>query len=153
VESSARLAGALLQAEREDYELVVLDTAPHADQAALQAARSADLILVPVRCSILDLDAMGASLDLCALAKRPAAVVLNAAPIRSRVVQEAAEAVARVGGQVAATIVRERVVFRHSLIDGRVAREFEPGGSAAAEITALYMETCKRANMRTQEPI
>src|SRR6476660_4858797 len=47
VESPARLAAALLQAEREGYALVVLDTAPHADQAALQAARAADLVLVP----------------------------------------------------------------------------------------------------------
>jgi cellulose biosynthesis protein BcsQ len=33
---------------------VLLDTAPHADQASLRAARAADLVLIPVRCSILD---------------------------------------------------------------------------------------------------
>jgi chromosome partitioning protein len=153
VESPARLDAALLQAEREGYELVVLDTAPHADQAALRVARLADLVLVPVRPSILDLDAMGASLDLCVLARRPAAVVLNAAPIRSRVVQEATEAVAKLGAEVFPVIVRERVALRHSLVDGRVAREFEPGGAAAMEITALYMQTCKRANIPTQETV
>ncbi len=153
VESPARLQAALLQAEREGYGLVVLDTAPHADQAALQAARAADLVVVPVRCSILDLDAMGASLDLCALARRPAAVVLNAAPIRSRVVQEAAEAVTKIGGDLFHTVIRERVALRHSLVDGRVAREFEPDGAAAQEVTALYVETRKRANMTTRETV
>lgn len=153
VESPARLAAALLQAEREGYALVVLDTAPHADQAALQAARAAALVLVPVRCSILDLDAVGASLDLCVLARRAAAVVLNAAPIRSRVVQEAAETVVNLGGDLAETIIRERVAFRHALVDGRVAREFEPNGAAAAEVTALYMETFKRVNMQTREAV
>jgi chromosome partitioning protein len=153
VESPARLEAAILQAEREGYGLVVLDTAPHADQAALQAARAADLVLIPVRCSILDLDAMGASLDLCALARRPAVVVLNAAPIRSRVVQEAAEAVTKIGGDLFQTIVRERVALRHALVDGRVAREFEPDGAAAQEVTALYMETCKRVNTSTQETV
>jgi chromosome partitioning protein len=128
-----------------------LDTAPHADQAALQVARLADLVLVPVRCSILDLDAVGASLDLCALARRPAAVILNAAPIRSRVVQETGETITRIGGTLSETIVRERVALRHALVDGRVAREFEPGGTAAAEIAALYVETCKRVNMHTKE--
>jgi chromosome partitioning protein len=153
VESPARLAAALLQAEREGYALAVLDTAPHADQAALQAARAADLVLVPVRCSILDLDAVGASLDLCTLARRSAAVVLNAAPIRSRVVQEAAETVTSLGGDLATTIVRERVAFRHALVDGRVAREFEPDGAAAGEITALYMETLKRVHTQTRETV
>jgi chromosome partitioning protein len=151
VESPARLPAALVAAKAEGYRLVILDTAPHADQAALQAARVADLVLIPVRCSILDLDAMGTTLDLCALARRPAVVILNAAPIRSRVVDEAAATVAKIGGDVSVAIVRERVAFRHSLVDGRVAREFEAGGAAANEITALYMDTCKRANIPTHE--
>jgi chromosome partitioning protein len=150
VDAPARLDAALRQAEAEAYDLAVLDTAPHADQAALRVARLADLVLVPVRCSILDLDAVGASLDLCALAHRPAAVVLNAAPIRSRVVQEAADTVTGLGADLASTIIRERVALRHALIDGRVAREFEPDGVAAGEIAALYMETCKRANLHTR---
>jgi chromosome partitioning protein len=153
VDSPARLDVALRQAELEGYDLVMLDTAPHADQAALRSARAADLVLVPMRCSILDLDAVGASLDLCALARRPVAVVLNAAPIRSRVVQEAADTVIGLGADLAATIIRERVALRHALVDGRVAREFEPNGAAAAEITALYMETCKRANLHTRENV
>ena len=153
VESPARLDAALLQAEREGYDLVVLDTAPHADQAALRVARLTDLVLIPVRPSILDLDAMGASLDLCALARRPAIVVLNAAPIRSRVVQEAAEAVVKLGGEVLPLVIRERVALRHSLVDGRVAREFEPGGAAATEVTALYLQTCKRVNTSTRETV
>src|SRR4051812_46495911 len=143
VESPARLEPALRQAERDGYAFVVLDTAPHADAAALQSARAVDLVLVPVRCSILDLDAMGASLDLCTLARRPSFVVLNAAPIRSRVVEEAAQTITTLGGTVVSTVIRERVAFRHALVDGRVAREFEPAGSAAAEVAALYRETCK----------
>jgi chromosome partitioning protein len=154
VDSPARLEAALTQAEREAYDLVVMDTAPHADQAALRVARLAGLVLVPVRCSILDLDAVGASLDLCALARRPAAVVLNAAPIRSRVVQEAADIVVSLGGAgLMETVIRERVALRHAFVDGRVAREFEPGGAAAAEIAALYMETCKRVHIQTGETV
>jgi chromosome partitioning protein len=153
VDSAARLETALRQAEREAYNVVLLDTAPHADQAALRVARLSDLVLVPVRCSILDLDAVGTSLDLCVLAGRPAVVILNAAPIRSRVVQEATDTVTGLDADLATTIVRERVALRHALVDGRVAREFEPGGAAASETTALYMETCKRANLHTRENV
>jgi len=150
-ESPARLAAALLQAERAGYDMAVLDTAPASDRAALDAARAADLVLIPVRCSILDLDALGASLDLCMLARKPARVALNAAPVRSRVVSDAIATVTRIGGTVASTVIRERVALRHALVDGRVAGEFEPGGAAAAEITALYMETCVRVNTSTTE--
>ncbi len=117
---------------------MIVDTAPHADQAALRAAKAAALILVPCRPSILDIDAIGATLELCQLAKREARVVLNAAPIRSRVTQESAQAVLKIGGEVSPVVVRERVAFRHALVDGRVAQEFEPGGLAAAEIVALF---------------
>ena len=58
---------------------------------------------------------------------------------------------AGMGGTVAASIVRERVALRHALVDGRVAAEFEPGGTAAEEIAALYAETCKLANMQTRK--
>jgi chromosome partitioning protein len=151
VESPARLPAALGQAKREGYTTTILDTAPHADQAALQSARVAQLILVPVRPTILDLDTVGASLDLCALATRPALVVLSQAPIRARVVSEAASTITGLGGTLAGSIIRERVAYRHALVDGRVAREFEPGGVAALEITHLFMETCARVHTSSTE--
>jgi chromosome partitioning protein len=148
-EHPGRIEAAIAAASAEGYGIAVLDTAPHADQAALKAARIADLVLVPCRPSIIDLDAIGATLDLCQLAKRPAVVVLNAAPVRSRVVDEANAAVRKLGGKVAAVIVRERVAFRHALVNGGVAQEFEPGGAAALEIAALYdLLTRRRANTK-----
>jgi chromosome partitioning protein len=150
IEVPARLEAALKAALAEGYDQVVIDTAPHSDQAALRAARLADFLLVPVRCSILDISAMSATRELCELARRPVAVVLNATPVRSRVVEETAAAMVELGFTVCDAVVRERVAFRHALIDGRVAREFEPGGRAAAEITALYMKTCLCADTHTQ---
>jgi chromosome partitioning protein len=130
---------------------VAVESPARLDVALAQAARAANLVLIPSRCSIFDLDAIGTSLDLCTLAGRPALVILNAAPIRSCVVQEAADTVIKMGGAVANSIVRERVAYRHSLITGQVAREYEPGGAAAAEIAALYVETCERVNTPTSE--
>ncbi len=153
VESPARLDAALRRPSARAMTWWCWTPRPTPTRPRCGSLVLADLVLVPVRCSILDLDAVGASLDLCALARRPAAVVLNAAPIRSRVVQEAAETVTRLGGDVFATIIRERVALRHSLVDGRVAREFEPDGAAAAEMTALYMETFKRVNTQTREAV
>jgi chromosome partitioning protein len=153
-EQPARLEAALAGAEAEGYELVLIDTAPHADQAALRAARAAGLVLVPCRPSILDLDAIEATLDLCQLARKEALVVLNAAPVRSRVVDDAQEAIQRLGGKVASAIVHERVAFRHALVDGRVAQEYEPGGTAAAEIGALFaLLGCKHPSVQSGKPV
>ena len=49
-------------------QLAVIDTAPHSEASALAAARAADLVLVPLRPGVLDLRALGATGDICALA-------------------------------------------------------------------------------------
>jgi chromosome partitioning protein len=150
-EPAARPEQAVKKASTAAYRLVMIDTAPNADQAALQAARAADLVFIPCRPSILDLDAIGATLELCTLAKRPGWVVLNAAPIRSRVVDESAELIRGLGGTVCPVIVRERVAFRHGLLNGGTAQEYEPDGTATAEIRALMDEICKHPKMQTSK--
>ncbi len=145
-ESVAALEGVQRDAEREGYDLLVLDTAPNADSTALRAAQMAELVLIPCRPSQFDLEAIRATLDLCALAQRPSRVVLNAAPVRSRVVEEAAEAVRTRRAVVSPVVIRERVALRHCMIEGQVARELEPDGLAAQEIAALYDDMMKCLN-------
>jgi chromosome partitioning protein len=139
----ASLIKEIERARADGYTFGVIDTAPHADHAALQAARASDLVVIPCRPAIFDIAAISATLDLCKLANKQAAVVINSAPIRSRVVQEAIEAIEERGGVVSPIIIRQRVAFQHCLIDGRTAGEFEPDGAAANEITDLL------ANLQT----
>lgn len=139
-EHPAKLDAVLEAARTEGYGIVVFDTAPHADQTALRAARASDLVLVPCRPATFDLEAIQATLDLCSLARKKSLVVLNAAPTRSKVVEEARQAVLGHGGSVCGTVVRQRVAFQHCMIDGRTAGEFEPDGAAAKEITDLYAD-------------
>lgn len=145
----ASLGREIERAEAEGYNFAVIDTAPHADHAALQAARAADLVVIPCRPATFDIAAISATLDLCKLANRQAAVVINAAPIRSRVVDEAIEAIEEKGGDVCPVVIRQRVAYQHCLIDGRTAGEFEPGGSAANEIAELLatLQTWKQKNV------
>ncbi len=142
------------RAKADGYDLVVVDTAPHADHAALQAARAADLVAIPCRPSTFDIAAISATLDLCKLANKQAIVVLNAAPIRSRVTTEAEEAIAEKGGKVSPVVIRQRVSFQHCMIDGRTAAEYEPGGAAAEEITRLLadLKASKQANEKATKP-
>ena len=125
------------RAKDDGYDLVIIDTAPHADHAALQAARAADLVAIPCRPSTFDIAAISATLDLCKLANKQAFVVINAAPIRSRVTTEAEEAIIEKGGQVSSVVIRQRVAFQHCMITGQTAAEYEPDGAASREITRL----------------
>lgn len=151
----ASVAKEVEQARAEGYDLIVVDTAPHADHAALQAARVADIIAIPCRPATFDIAAISATLDLCKLANKQSRVVINAAPIRSRVTAEAEEAISERGGDVSLAVVRQRVAFQHCLIDGRTAAEFEPGGAASEEITRLLADLLadKRENMKTSKPL
>jgi chromosome partitioning protein len=138
------LAKTLAEAAQDGYDLTVLDTAPSADRAAMLAAEVADLIVVPCRPATFDIEAIQTTLEVTKLKKRRAVVVLNAAPIRSKVVDEARSAIVRAGGIVSPVVVCQRVAYQHCLIDGRTAGEYEPGGAAADEVTRLLHDMITR---------
>jgi chromosome partitioning protein len=135
---AARLGVTLEAAKASGAQLAIIDTAPHAESPALAAARAADLIMIPTRPGILDLRAIGASVEIANLAKRRSVLVVNAAP-RGGAAQEAAEAARESYGiEASPAIISQRAVFGHALVGGRVAQEVEPEGRAAAEIAALW---------------
>lgn len=135
---AARLPNLLESARAGGAGLVVIDTAPNADQASLAAAKSADIILIPCRPAVFDLEAISTTIDLAAIARRQAFVVLSAAPIRSTIVDEARKVITDQGAKVAPTVIHQRAAYGHASIDGRGVLEYEPGGKAAEEISALF---------------
>ncbi len=134
---AARLGDALAAARGHGADLAIIDTAPHSQSAALAAARAADLALLPLRPGVLDLRALGTTADICQLAGAAAAVVLNQAPPRGPLADQAAEAAAA-RLEVAPCRVGARVAFQHSLTRGLGVLEHEPRGQAAREIRALF---------------
>jgi chromosome partitioning protein len=137
-----RLSHHLEEARQSGCRWVVIDTAPHSESAALAAARAADLVLIPCRPAILDLRAIGNTIELIRLASTPGAVVLNAVPARGSLADEAAEAVA--GYEVPLVPVRltQRSAFMHSLTVGKGIQEYEPRGKGARELQQLFEWVC-----------
>ena len=134
---ATRLDDALGAARSHGADLAIIDTAPHSESSALAAARAADLALIPLRPGILDLRALGTTADICLLARRPAAVVLNQAPPRGPMPGQAAAVIAESNLDVVPHRVCARVAFVHSLTIGLGVVEHEPEGKAAAEIRKL----------------
>jgi chromosome partitioning protein len=75
---AARLPRLLKQAAAQSADPMIIDSAPNADAASLEAARAAELILIPCRPAAFDLNAIGTTLNLASVAAKPAFVLLNA---------------------------------------------------------------------------
>lgn len=111
---------------------------PAAAPQANTAAQAADLILIPCRPSLVDVDAIRRTAQLVKSAGVPAFVVLNAAPHSSTALLDDARAIVEGSGLTTAPIVlRERGVYRAAWPVGQSVNEAEPGCKAAREIAAL----------------
>ncbi len=140
------LARVVKAAKADKVDLVVIDTAPHAEQAAGTAVKVADLVLIPSRPAILDLRAIGASVELVRGTRTRGAIVLNACPPprgvgEASIVHEARRGLADYGLPVCPVAVCQRAAFSHALIDGRAVSEYQPAGKAAAELRNLWKWT------------
>ena len=151
-EAAGRLERAIKAAEAEAYDLVVVDTAPQADRAAAQAAQVADIVVAPVQPSIVDLDAVDATVDVCKLAGVPVLFVLNRVPTQGQEVAGTKDAIRKRGMTVAASRWGERKAFKYPFMRGLVAQEVEPDSKAAGEVRALFDElriiTCTHVRRR-----
>jgi chromosome partitioning protein len=132
-----RLPGLLDQARKQGAGLVLIDTAPHADGIAADAASLSDVILIPCRPSSFDLSAIGSTVRLAQAAGKPAYVVINAAPVQGGEVAETRQALSEAGVNVAPMTIYQRKAISAWIGAGRTALEGEPKGKAAEEIKSL----------------
>ncbi|MFC7335219.1 AAA family ATPase [Rhodocista pekingensis] len=136
---------AVLQAARDNRaDIVIIDTAPHSEAAALAAAKAADLILMPLRPEIFDLRAMANTVEMIGVAKKQPIAVLNAVPVRGPKVQEARSALEELGLETAPVTIGNRAAFGYAAIASQGVTEFEPEGTAATEVKALRKWVAKR---------
>ena len=132
-------------------DLLIIDTAPHSDSAALEAAKVADLILVPCRPAILDIEAISNTLNLVKTTGKPIFVVMNAVAPQGSEATEAAEAIAELGVGICPVQLRQRVAFSRALIGGQSAEEFYPGSKAAEEASQLHAFMCEHLHIFTRQ--
>jgi len=112
--------------------------APHAEPAAYAAAAVADMVVIPTRPATFDLQAIGETVRIVESLEAKAAIVINAAPPRSTVTEEARKALKLYGLPICPTAVVQRIALSHAVIDGRGVQEFDPRGKASAEISATW---------------
>jgi chromosome partitioning protein len=125
---------------RQGFDYVVVDSPPHRELSAKAGLRNADLMVVPVQPSPMDLWATDSILALAKRENTPCLVVLNRMPPRSRLSGRVTEIMNERDLPMAQTRLGNRQAFASSLMDGLGVTEAEPNSLAALEINALCAE-------------
>jgi chromosome partitioning protein len=145
-----RLPDGIKAAEGQGFRLAIIDTPPAAGPQAFTAAQAADLVLIPCRPSLIDLDAIRRTAQLIKSAAVPAFVVFNAAPPgATTLLDDARSIVTSTGLTVAPVILRERSAYRAAWPLGKAVTETEPKGKAALELEAVKVWAFEHLNMCT----
>jgi chromosome partitioning protein len=134
-----RLAGEVDRLRR-DYDIVLVDSPPHMETEAKIAVRAADLVIVPVQPSPMDLWATQGTLDLIKKERRSALIVLNRVPARASLTAAMRARVEELGVSCAQATIGSRVALASSLLEGRGIGEAAPSSAAGLEISALAKE-------------
>jgi chromosome partitioning protein len=150
LESDARrLPDILAAAAAGGFDLAVIDTPPAVTFETAKVASAVNLVLIPLRPSILDIYAVESTAEVVLSTKTPALLVLNAC-IPPREVGEApttTEARKALGGiaiPVAEASLSQRMDYTRALNDGEAVNEFAPESKAATEMDRLWREVQRR---------
>jgi cellulose biosynthesis protein BcsQ len=136
------LAATLAKARRAGAEWVLIDTPPNAEAPVAEAIWHADLVVIPMRPGLFDVDAVQATIQMCRDLKKPFAVVINAAPAKNGL-EDPSVADAR-GAMQALDVptwtgqITHRPELSLSLAHGAGVSEFSAGSAASAEIGSLW---------------
>ena len=150
----ARLPHILQAAEAQGADLVLIDTPPRSEQAAMAAAKAGRHVLIPCRPAVYDLETVTTTLELVRFSDGgPATVVLNGVPARGRKKAQATEVLEGLGVAVCPASLGHRAAFDHAGGIGLSAQEYEPRGKAAQEIEHVYQFMCQVVNSSTSKGV
>ncbi|MBS0360962.1 MAG: ParA family protein [Proteobacteria bacterium] len=144
VESTGpKLFALQLAALRGEVELMIVDTPAVVEEEIGHAIVAADLCLLVIRPTFLDIAASLQTAEIVRRLRKPGLVVLNQAPssrggVEAPSVKRAQEALKLLRLPVIPTILRARISYQAALEAGRSAEELDPATEAAREIGDLW---------------
>ena len=135
-----------------DY--VFIDTPARLSDWAMAAAKVSDLVIIPSRPTIKDLERVEASIKLSTLDQiRPVFVVLNQVRARGNRDEQAESYIKSKHFPVCPGRIGNRVVFEDADTFGLTPQDVDNNCKAALEIQDVYKYTCKVLNQLTVKPV
>lgn len=128
------------KALRKQSGVVFVDTRPAVAEPEAEAARVADLVIVPVRPSSDDLEAVGETLKILRRLEKRAVVIVNAAKNEVRA-RDARAALSRYPVPVCPTHIGDRAVYLDAALEGRGIGEMRGAAARDAhlELSAVWI--------------
>lgn len=146
---AARLRHVLEAAGRQGTDLAIIDTQARTSEGSIEAAKAADVVLMPIRPLINDVETLPALRDVLTLAGDPkAVVVINEAAIQGQRHMDTQNAAVAMGFTVSPVVIYHRSAYGDAPNNGLGVIEYEPDGKAATEVKQLYAFVCELLNGR-----
>lgn len=122
------------------HDLVIIDTPPKADWDCRPAMDAADLVVIPILPSPVDLWATAPTVETAAKQKTNCLLVMNRTVARARLTADSLEAIKELEAPLAKAHFGNRVAFAGSMGSGLTVLETGGSGAARAEAKALAEE-------------
>lgn len=132
------LGKAIKACEAEKVDLVLIDTMPRVEKPIVEAAKAADLGIIPCGPSVVDIEAIGATIEILERVGTPGSIVLNQGRPGSRINTQAVSVLCDYEMPVCPVTVMRRAALMDAFTDGRAVMEVEPGGKGAQEISRSW---------------
>ena len=138
------------EAERlsKEHDYVVIDAPPHAESEATIAIRTADMVLIPMQASPMDLWACRPTIQAAKDENTDSLIILNRVDTRTKLNGAIQDKLTELDTKVAKTTLGNRVAFASSMLDGKGVVETESSSTAAKEIKALIKELKKSNSIK-----
>lgn len=140
---SSGLVKAQLEARAAGIEAMFIDTPAGTEEGMSTALVLADLALLVIRPTFLDLAAAVHTADILRRLRKPTLVILNQAPVardgqEPPAVRKAKEALRLMRLPVVPVILRARASYQNTVETGRSAVEVAAGGAGARELAEIW---------------
>ena len=146
---ASRLKQTLDAARTGGAEFVVIDTAGRNDDSSLNAARLSDLVLIPTRVNVVEIETLRAVSDLLRVAGNPQAFVLlnGVHPTSTKIAEDTREMVRTIFGLECGPVhLCHRQAYAEAPMTGQSPQELDADGKAGVELDRLFRFIIERVN-------
>ncbi|MFV1678007.1 AAA family ATPase [Phaeobacter sp. JH20_32] len=146
-----RLPAVLKAASDAGTDMVIIDGAAVSKEVAYSAAEVSDLVLVPFKAAVFDINSVAQTVQTIKQVGSRYALVLTFVPPQGKETEEAKDIATQLGSNFCPVLIGNRKAFFRAQSSGLAVQEFEPDGKAAEEIKALYTYVSDELAKQPQE--